>query len=369
MALPITPIVNVTVNLPAIGGQRLGFDIGLIIGPSAVQNPTTERVVLYTSLAEMAQAGFAVNSPEYLAATKYFAATSNPDTVAIGVQNTGETALQAITACRLASSDWYAAMIIDADDDDHEAVAAYVEALGTEQPTMYLFQTSDTDVLNAASGNIFETLAAQGYRRTFGQYSTQAYAIAGTIGYPMGQVSNLANSYFTLMFKEFTGVTPENITSAQVENIKESNGNVYLERGGGRLGVESATMFSGAYFDEILFLDKLVDDINVNVGDLLYQSPRIPQTENGMAQLRTVIAAACDKSVSIGLIQPGTWTGASLLSLNTGDYLPAGYLIQSDSIAGQDVNDRNARIAPPIYVAVKLGGAIQSVLITVNVNR
>ena len=234
---------------------------------------------------------------------------------------------------------------------------------------MYLFQTSDADVLAATSGNIFEVLAGEAYSRTFGQYSTQNYAIAGTMGYPMGQMSDLSNSYFTLMFKTFPGVTAESITTAQVANIQDNNGNVYLSRGASRLSVEKGTMFSGAYFDEIIYLDKLVDEIQNNVGDLLYQSPRVPQTEGGMAQIRTVIAAACDKLVNIGLIQPGQWNGASLLTLNTGDFLSAGYLIMSESIDSQSQGDRDARIAPPIYVCIKLGGAIQSVLITVNVNR
>lgn len=369
MVLPITPIVDVVVNLPAVGGTRLGFNLGLIIGPSAVQDPTTERVVTYASLAEMAEAGFAITDPEYLAATKYFAASSNPSEVAIGVQNTGETALQAITACRTFNNEWYAAMIIGADDNDHEAVAAYIEGLGVDQPSMYLFQTDNADVLSAASGNIFETLSGEAYKRTLGQYSTQVYAIAGTLGYPMGQVSDFAGSYFTLMFKAFPGVTAEDITSAQLANIKTNKGNAYVSRGTGRNGLEEATMFSGNYFDEILYLDKLVNEIQTNVGDLLYQTPRVPQTESGMAQLRTVIGQACQKLVNIGLIAPGQWTGASLLSLQTGDTLPTGYLVLSDSISSQNQSDRESRIAPPIYVAVKLGGAIQSVLITVNVNR
>lgn len=369
MALPITPIVDVVVNLPAVGGSRLGFDIGLIVGPSSVQDPTTERVVLYDSLAEMIDAGFQTTDPEYLAATKYFAATSQPDTVAIGVQNTGETALQAITACRAFNADWYACTIIDADNDDHEAVAAYIEALGTESPSFYMFQSSDSDILSAGSGNIFETLAAGNYSRTLGQYSTQAYAIAGTMGYPMGQISDLSNSYFTLMFKSFPTVTAESVTSAQVTNIKDNRGNVYVTRSTDRSGLENATTFSGAYFDEIIYLDKLVNEIQTNVADVLYSNGRVPQTENGVAQLRSAIVAANDKLVNIGLIAPGTWTGTSLLTLNTGDYLPTGYQVMSDSIASQSPTDRAARIAPPIYDCVKLGGAIQSVLITVNVNR
>ena len=48
---------------------------------------------------------------------------------------------------------------------------------------------------------------------------------------------------------------------------------------------------------------------------------------------------------------------------------PGGYLIQSEAMAEQSQTERDARNAPPIYVSLKLAGAIHHVTIQVDVNR
>jgi hypothetical protein len=164
-------------------------------------------------------------------------------------------------------------------------------------------------------------------------------------------------------------VDTENLSTQQVSNITGNNGNVYVERLNFFKMYQNGVNFSGAYFDEIIYLDKLVNEIELNVADLLYQTPKVPQTEAGMASIRSVIAQACENSKEIGFIAPGVWNGTPILSLNTGDYLPNGYLIQSQSIASQSQADRDARIAPPVYVAIKLAGAVQSIIIQIDVNR
>ena len=71
----------------------------------------------------------------------------------------------------------------------------------------------------------------------------------------------------------------------------------------------------------------------------------------------------------MGFIAPGQWNGSACLTLKTGDYLQQGYVVLSEAIDDQDQADRDARKAPPIYVCTKLAGAIESVIIQVNVNR
>ena len=55
--------------------------------------------------------------------------------------------------------------------------------------------------------------------------------------------------------------------------------------------------------------------------------------------------------------------------LSTNDYLPDGYLALADSLETQSAADRAARKAPNIYLPIKLAGAIQSVVVSINVNR
>lgn len=128
-------------------------------------------------------------------------------------------------------------------------------------------------------------------------------------------------------------------------------------------------MADGTSFDELLYLDMLKNDITLNVMDLLYQRRKLPQTEAGVTSIINVINDACRKYVKLGFIAPGKWNGAECLDLQTGDYLPDGYLVQSEPIDEQSQADRDKRKAPPIYVCCKLAGAIEFVTIQVNVNR
>jgi hypothetical protein len=167
MTLPLTPIADIVYNLPTVGGNLASFNLGLVLGTSAVISTTT-RVVVYSSLAEMIDAGFSTSSEEYLSATRYFAATSQPSQIAIGRwDSNAETALEAITDARAKNGDWYIAYVPSADDDDHEAIAGYVEALDTPY-SQYFFQSDNTTVLNGESGNLFEVLDGLNYSRTQG---------------------------------------------------------------------------------------------------------------------------------------------------------------------------------------------------------
>lgn len=367
MPLPLNDNVSVVYQLPAVATPRQSFNLGLIVGNSTVISGAT-RVVVYSSLSEILGAGFTTSSPEYLAAQLYFAASSSPSKVAIGRQTTGESGLQAVQACRAANTDWYGVYVISAGDTDHSAIAAYVEGLSAPTTT-YWMQSNAAGVLNNTTGNIFASLSAAKYKRTIGLYSTNTHAIAGVLGYAMGQTSDLASSAYTLKFKRLPGVTAENLTTQQALNISTNNGNFYTTRGTSYVGLENGNVFSGDWFDEIIYGDKLVNAIQLNIADLLYSVTKVAQTEGGVAQLKTVIADACQDFVNIGFIAPGQWNGGSILTLNTGDYLSSGYLILSQSIDSQSQADRDARKAPKIYVAVKLAGAIQSIVIEIDVNR
>lgn len=367
MALPITPIVNVTYDLPAIGTPLPNYNLGLILGASPVIS-AEDRVVVFGSLTEMVDAGFADGDPEYDAAKAYFAANSQPTQLAIGKQDSGETVLAALQECRTANQDWYMAYCPTADDADHADIAEYVEAL-TEPFTQYIFQTAANEVLTDDPDNIFETFKEQAYAHTMGIYATDDHVAAAVMGYAMGQTSDLTDSAYTLKFKTLPGVSPDNLTTNQVNTIKSNYGNVYVTYSRDLNVFDDGRMFSGAWFDEILGVHRLTTDIQTAVANQLVQTPKLPQTEEGMAQLKAVISNTCQKHRRIGFIAPGKWTGGNVNTLKTGDILPTGYLVISDSISDQAQAARDARQAPAIYVPVKLAGAIHSVVIKINVNR
>lgn len=377
--LDITPIVDVVINLSAKAAARKGFNLGLIIGPSTVIS-TQERVRVYTNADQLIQDGFADDSPEYEAALLYFSASTKPKRLAVGRfdESTDLTRLTALKACRVANSEWWPFVLLGASEGDIKDAAMWAEAATPD--SMHMYTTSSEKELDSTGDteSVFKYLKDKNYRRSFGQYcgdDDTPNAVVATMGYAMGANRGLAGDAFTLAYKTLPGVTPDNLSETQVTHICGSaestgnNGNVYICRGENYDILQQGYCADGTSFDEMLYLDMLKNDITLNVMDLLYQRRKIPQTEAGVTSIINVINNACKKYVTLGFIAPGQWNGPECLELQEGDYLPDGYIVQSEPVRTQAQADRDKRKAPPIYVCVKLAGAIEFVTIQVNVNR
>lgn len=285
----------------------------------------------------------------------------------------GETPLETFTACRQDNGEWYVGiMCLTLTDNQILDIAAYTESCTPD--SMYGFTTAEAAVYDPNDGGIFSQLQSLGYRRTIGQYSTSHQdAIAAIIGWAMGAMTGTANSAYTLAYKAETGVQAENyvqrFTTNMVNALKSFNGNVYINRGTYYNIFEEGKVFDGSWFDEIIYLDKFKNDCQLAIMDLLVANNKLPQTESGMSRFKSAIKEECDRLVNIGFISAGVWKSNDILDLKYGDTLPRGYIIQSEAINDQTQADRDARKAPPIYVSLKLAGAIHHVTIQVDVNR
>lgn len=368
-------IVDIEVLVSPLAAARSTFNQALIIALKR-EGYTGERLQLYESIAEVLD-DYELTDPQYIAANIYFSQSPAPDKLWIGYKESTESFVEALQACREANSEWYIAVCLSATYADHIACAAYLE---TAVPSsVYAYNTSDADVLTGTSSppDIFTYLKSLNYARSIGQYSTtqdgvypnNIYGIVGIMGYACGQNSGLANSAFTLKFKQEVGISVEPLSSTQINVIEGNNGNVYLEYGNYYTIFEQGKMANGTFFDERINLDMLVNNLQLTIMDLLYQNPKIPQTDAGVTQLIEACNEACDEAVRVGFLGPGTWTGANILNLKTGDPLPAGYLVQAPALSTQTQADRELRKSVPLYIAIKEAGAVHSVLIGVYVNR
>ena len=207
-----------------------------------------------------------------------------------------ETAVNTIQTMRTANSEWYAvAFCEELSNANVLAIAAYIEASSIY--STFFFNTSSSDVVNNTEGNLFAQLRNLKYNRTIGFATQQPYTHVGAMAYPMGQISDKANSSFTIGLKGIPGCLTDSYTSQQVKNIENNYGNVYINRGSYYNIIEEGRVFSGAWFDEIIQLDKLANTIQLDVMDLLYQNPKIPQTEGGVSRIMAKISAACQTCV------------------------------------------------------------------------
>lgn len=199
--------------------------------------------------------------------------------------------------------------------------------------------------------------------------TTYKEAAVGIMGYAMGANTQTAGSAYTLYCKPESGVAAESVDSTELTKIKSYNGNVYVNRGSVYNLFENGTMHDGTFFDEVLNLDILSNNLQVAVINTFTEQSKVPQTDPGMEMLVNVLTTPLENALNIGFIAPGVWNTASVLSVKTGDILTNGYKILFDSISSQSQVDREARKAPPIYVLVKLAGAMHNVKIGLYSNR
>ena len=250
------------------------------------------------------------------------------------------------------------------------AVSSFIEA---QQITrVHGVTTSDTNSLSSLSTTDLAYLMQQaGYNQSFIQYSsTTPHAVASMFGRAFSVDFEGSDTTITLMFKQEPGVTGENLTSAQASALQAKNCNVFVDYVNSTVILQYGTMSSGQFFDTIQGIDWLQNAIQTAVYNVLFTSTtKIPQTDAGVNQLTNAIAQVCGQAVSNGLVAGGVWNAPGFGSLEEGQYLKAGYYIFATPLALQSESDRAARKAPPIQVAVKLAGAIQSVNVLVSVNQ
>ncbi len=370
--LPLDDAVKIIINLSPRAAVRKGFDLSMLLCDSNVLNKDN-RVSVFSSLENMADAGFTTDMPEYKAAQIYLSASSSPSRVAIGFHDSAnETLAEAVAACRVANREWYGVcplgyvqggVFAAPSMADIIAAAGYVEAAS---PATIMFCTVDIETMT--------TLKGLSYRRTLGVFSTAAQATYGNIavgilGWAMGANTGLARSAYTLKFKKVVGVLVDPLTEAQVSDAMAVFGNVYINRGATYDWFEDGTMADGTWFDEMINLDMLANNIQLSVCDLLNKTNKVPQTEGGVLEIINSFTPDLEKAVRIGFAAPGIWTAPGLLTLETNDAIEKGYLVLSEPVDTQVPAEREARQAPPIYIMLKLAGAIHFVVIQINVNR
>ncbi|HBS58607.1 MAG TPA: hypothetical protein DEA44_05010, partial [Firmicutes bacterium] len=315
--LPLEPVINIIVNLAARSAVRKAFDLALLVGATTVISQE-ERVKIYSGISEMLEDGFTTDDRLYKAAALIFGQAKKPQRVAIGCIGTvtdipegggepvtrSETPVETFAACREANGEWYVGIYCaPITKAEHLAVAEYMEAI--KPNNLYAYTTSDADVLTDAEGNIFASMKAKNYRRSIGQYSSKHDdAICAIIGWAMGAMTGTAGSAYTIAYKTEVGVETENsagvFASSVVEKIKSNNGNVYINRGSYYDIFEEGTMADGTWFDEMIFLDKYQNDMQLSLMDLLYQNNKIAQTEAGMTQLIDAVKEACQTMNRVG---------------------------------------------------------------------
>lgn len=286
-----------------------------------------------------------------------------------------ETPVACATALAAASPLWYGLMFastVTITDNQNLAVSDYIEATGSGIARIFGVTTQDTAALSSLSTSDLAYLMGQaGYNRSLIQYSsTSPYAIASLLGRAFTVDFEANNTTINLMYKQEPAVTAETLTESQALVLKTKNCNVFVNYVNDTTLIQYGVMSSGMFIDTIQGCDWVQNAIQTAVFNVMYTtSTKIPQTDAGVNQITNAIAGVCNQAVANGLVAGGTWNASGFGSLQQGQYLKTGYYIYATPLALQSEADRAARKAPPIQVALKLAGAIQTVDVLVSVNQ
>jgi hypothetical protein len=385
--LPVSRVVNVNVNLSPLGAKSQSLSDLLILGRSTFLSDLGERFRYYSDSASIA-ADFGATSAEYHASLLWFSQTPQPRQLIIGYWSGSP----ATVAAEVAEYDdelgqgWYALSVLtqksggtqaDLSTADqllvHLAVAPFIESslnkhiyvVSTEDTQCYTFATPGTET------DIASKLKALNIKRTLLQFSStnQFVAISAAARILTTDYSQ-SNSVITLKFKQEPTVPSERFTTNQANVLESRNCNVFVQYNNDTSILEQGVMVNGMYVDEVTGTDWLAVQLQTTIYDVLFTNPtKIPQTDPGQHILTTAAESVCSRAVNNGMIAPGVWNSGGFGQLKTGDYLPSGYYVYSDSYDRQLPNDRARRYAMPIQIAVKLAGAVHDVNLSVLVNR
>lgn len=280
-----------------------------------------------------------------------------------------ETPLAAATQLASMSNAWYGLQfnaLIQPADADYQAVSAFIQGLSPSR--VFGITTPEAAALNATSTTDLAALIQA--NRTFIQYSSSSPAAAcAAFGDAFTVDFAGADTLYTLMYKQESGITAETLTETQAQALKGKFCNVYVNYNNNEAILQHGVMSDGTYFDVIHGTDWLQNAIQTAIFNLFLTNRKIAQTDAGVNQIVTTICGVCDQGVENGLIAPGQWNGPPIGAIRTGQTLAKGYYVYAPTIASQTQAARANRQAPSMAVCIKLAGAIHEAPVLVSVNQ
>ena len=368
--LSVNSIARVIVNAVRSSASPASFDTGLLLIKDTNYAANRRLVSVDDSAAAIAQLttwGFTSSSEQYKAAVKYFAASPAPSRLLLSCYPSSETLVQALTEVLDVTSSFYG-ITLGQTETDARILALEEFISGLDNPFMLFVPITGTASSAVASGSLLQTLYTRASQRVVPFYCAAVSDAAALMGTAMGLELSHQASAFALCYKTINGIQPSALTETEATAIKALNGNVYLTRGYTHLLLEKGTVSSGARYDEMLYLDKIADDLQNAAVTLLAENPdRMPQTDDSTAQFINRFTSILSGYTDRGVLASGLWRGADTGPLHTGDTVENGFALWADSYDDQPDADRLAHKAVPIQVGLVLAGSIESIVITVNV--
>jgi len=343
MPAPIIEFVDVSVNVGGAVADKFSF--GTLMGVFAHTVNTDRQNGPFFSLTAANTAGFdAASEPAANAwITAAFAQDDGVDQVLIGLQAVGDAGDWTVTmdAIELAGSDtWYISNIESRADADIEDVSAWTEA----RQKIYVAQSDDITgtealVMQAAGRN----RSALAYHAMDAEYLDGGWSSSGG-----GMNLDVPGGVGIWAYRQLESIPFDPLTGAQALALFAANANVY-GRSKGLNFTSKGTMASGRFMDVQTSVDWVKVRLEEAVLGAFVGANSIPYTNAGITQLVAVVS---------GVLTQGQAFGHFSI-----DVTPR---IIAPDISQVSAADKQNRVLT-LTVEVTLAGAIQQLILTVNV--
>ena len=384
--LNMDPVVQVNVSVGATTIPAGTYDVGAILSSDAGTGTpltTTKRFVVYESFNELVNGvenekpAYDSTTDVYKAAQKYFGVAPAPSQLIVIYYDISDGTTETPTSAMLDAIEkgaefygvYYAPKSGETDVNIKANVVSIASALNSIGRGVEFYGVTGTAAQIIANDGLMASLADANAKRAIGMACTSDIDdAAGLMGVAMGYGRSSDSSAFALCYKSIATATVNSFTQGEVDSIKAVNGNVYVARTKTKAGLENGATASGLRYDDVLYLDRIANDIQTGIYSMISDSPtKLPQNDTTTTLFISEINRILENYYNIGVLSDAVWHGTLYNDMEDGMIIDHGYYAFADSFDNQTTANRVAHKAMPITVLLCLAGSVESVVINLDV--
>ena len=301
--MALKDIVNVNITRQTTSVAVAAFNVPLILSTFATSKTTTTftRARSYSSVAELADDGWASTDAVYKIANAIFSQNPSVSRVIVGRADSGDATVAAsLSAIQNENNDWYGIVVDQAMVSDFDDIAAWVEPA----KKLAIFWITDANTPDSTkSTDLASVLKAASYDR-----SAVIYHVTPSTGadYPdaawMGEGFPYAPGSSTWAYKTLKGVTADKLTGTQESTLKAKNCNYYMVVGGVAI-TQEGKVASGEWIDIIIGTDWIEARLRETVYSALVNNRKLPYDDTGIAVIEGLVKGVLNDAAAAGILQ------------------------------------------------------------------
>lgn len=344
MSNNLNDIVDIQIQIASPATSLSGFESILIVGsePASKTLEGYKPLGVYTSLEGVKAAGWVEGDAVYDAAAVAFSQAVKPSQiyVAANVVTDGSAESLGDTLDRAAANpEWFVICPAGVDEEKYEDIAKWTEA--HEKMACFTVTETASSLDVDTYMNSFEIFSPA--KVDADQYINVAFAVA-CLQYEPGSE--------TWAFKTLNAVSIAELTATQMQALQEANISYYVEYGGKAITQGGKTV-SGQWIDVIRVMWWQKSDMQERIYNLFVTQPKIPYTDNGIAQVQNQIICSLKRGQAMGGIAPTEYD-------EEGNAIP-GYTVTVPRARDLTQAERASRQLKGCKFTARLSGAIHNV--------